>query len=464
MDILCINNITIYEDIIPPKQIIYREYILDNFTFWFSRCKNIYFNCTEKHPIYKYKNSPTFMLSHLFFIVQNQIVPQATQELEIHLINLFLQGCLDYLKTYSANSFEESQTDPIVGLVFYQNNINVITNPLMISYVKSRVDNIKFQHTILRKNVTKLIKDFMFCFENCSNNILRRLIPVSSKSEEVQADLKFGKEIEMQTDEIIIPKVEEIVVKNSKKKGKKDQEIISFTEDEYAKLISSHKEDIEKTKKESLKVFKENFLNYLTKTDLSKKQLYTVMTVSDPTVVCDSITLFLIYFISKNFRISCISETGEMMTKVPPFVEFWREIILPNIEKMKHPIFKIINQEWEFFSKIVYGSGVKILDFQVNIFFGHIATILITEFWDLQHLIPSFFNILFRRCRNIPILISLLSGYEDFKRTGNIEIKKNILKDFELLYTVPSTREILFNNIKNIKFPDEDSQKIFIFD
>lgn len=463
MDILCLNNITIYADIIPPKQIIYKEYFLDNFTFWFSRCKNIYFTSTEKHPIHKYNNSPTFMLSHLFFIVQNQIVPQATQECEIHLINLFLQGCLDYLKVNSSNSFEESQTDPIVGLIYYQNNINVVTNPLMISYVKSRIDNIKFQHTILKKNVSKMIKDFQANFESCSKNILDKIVPISQKSVVTQTEQKSTSETEIQTDVVSVPKNEECI-KNTKKKGKKDQEIISFTEDEYAKLIASHKEDIEKTKTESIKNFKEHFINYITKTDLNKKQIYTVLTVSDPTNVCDAITLFLVYFVSKNFRISCISDTGEMMTKVPPFIEFWREIILPNIEKMKHPIFKIINQEWLFFHKIISESGVKVLDFQVNIFFGHIATILITEFWDLQHLIPSFFNILFRRCRNIPLLISLLSGYEEYKKTGNIEIKKNILKDFELLYSVPSSREILMNNLENINYPNEDIRKILILD
>lgn len=514
MDTLCINNITIYPGIKPPKGIVLKEVKIENFTLWITKCKNIYYFSESNHPIFKYGlNSPTYLLSHLFYIVRNAVFPYLETDIEKFVANNFLVGCLDYLKVNSANSYNEYLEDPVVGSIFFYENISLPVNPMSLSYLRTELKTLKFKQHTLKTNFTKCFKNFSNELEEMKQNIISRLsletketketseagtqttmekadnvwkmkaivrkttetqtdfVPLEINTQKIKKSSKsiqtenIVSSIEIQTD--IVSKTdfpEEIIPKKlESKKNKKTQDVITFTESEYAKIISDHKLDIEKAKKEGLDTYRGKFTLFVTKSKLPVHFLYEILTASDADKVYDAFLLYNMTFTTKNFILTLDQKKDSFMTRVPKFCTFWKNLILPRISKMAHPIMKILEEEWKSLNISIENSKIKFSDDQFNILFGHYGTIILTESWDLQSHIPTFFLILFKKCRNIPILLGLVNIYYQ-SLLSKSSMDRDLAQDFELLYSIPTEREILYVNRHLVEINQEAMRILYNLD
>jgi len=499
MDTLCINNVTIYPGIKPPKGIVHSEFKMENLTMWITKCKNLYFNSENPHPISKYGLSkPTYLLSHLFFIVRDIIFQQLEKEADINWANNFLFGCLEFLRVNSSNAYCESLEDPMITRIFLENYIAIPMNPLTISYFNFKSKSIKFQHHTLKNNVVKSFDKFNKDFQKMSNDILERISEnvtkekivveekivvkekiiiqevekkITKENKEIQTmspnswkakpiiksdistqTLLNGNSIEIQVD-IPIQK-EETKIVETKSKKKKKEEIIELTESEYARIMKEMKDQVSKAKEQGYLEYSKNFMKFVTSAKLPVAHLYNILKSSEADKAMDAILVFVIDLVSRNFRLSIIDEGYGMKIKIPPFVRFWKEVIVPRIDDWAHPVFKILNQEWKLMENTLKESKVQIEDNKINILFGHYATIILTDCWDLQCFIPSFFNLILRRCRNIPFLIGIVTAIEDKPTIPIEQYKYNLANDFQLLYLLPSDRDIIESNREILKLDD----------
>jgi len=469
MDTLCINNITVYPGIKPPKGIVLRETKIDKMTIWITKCKNIYYTSSSEHPISQYNiQTATYLLSHLYFIFQNIICPTLDSEIEKNIVANFLQGIVEYLKKYSCNSYDESAHDPVIGFFHYQNLISIGVNPFALSYFKFNIKTIKYQHHTLKNNTKKLIDNFNTEFENMSKEILKtikvekvvekivevekvveKIVEVEKVVEKIvekpvpnawkvksimkkdistQCELKNTQTIETQTEY-----VEEVVKVDKKKKSKEPYMV--FTEIEYMKFMKEQNDLIAKANEEGYQRYRSNFTSFVTKERLPACHLFNILNASDMNQVIAAITLYHISFTIGSFRMSFIdSGDGRVKVKIPLFVEFWRDIILPNISKMKGEIFQSLLVEWEEFSKKISMSKVKIKDTHLNILFGHYGTVILTNCWDLQSFVPTFYLMLLRGCKNICALMGMINFYEEKERNPKLNELFHLSKDFEKLY------------------------------
>lgn len=502
MDTLCINNIYVYPGIKPPKGIISREFILENITIWISKCNNIYFNCTNKHPMSGYGiNESTYLLPHLFYLITNLVIPQDNEQKYSSLLNNFLQGCIEYMKIHSSNAYLESQNDPIISLFYYQVYMPILVNPYSLSFMKNNIQSIKYQHHTLKNKATKCFDNFKNDFEEMSKKIIDKINDkkIEKKDIEIQVSIEKNdvniqtnivknvwtkksietqtildkKDITIQTDinkltdsliqtEIIQTEiiVNESIKDNKKKKKKvKDEETYSFTEKEYALLMVKHKEDVEEARKDGYERYKKNFSGFVTESKLPPYHLYSILNASETDPVIDAIITFNLNFTVNQLRLGIIKVSGRLSTIPAPFYSFWNEIIIPNKDRLDTKFFEILINEWDEMLGSIRNCKVKINPEHYDFIFEHFGIAIMTDCWDLQFCIPSFFNILFRKCRNIPVLFSMINSS---KTKLSKEKKIELVRDFSLLYTIPSEKEILYDNRHKLDI-DPNILKILYF-
>ena len=499
MDTLCINNITVYSGIKPPKGIIMNEIDCENIKFWITKCKNFYYVSDSKHPISTYgATTSNYLVCHLFYIIKDVIIPKLKNPIEIELTNNFMYGCMEYLRTYSLNSYNESLEDPIITKFFCENFVPVYANPLSLSYFNCKVKNMKFKQHTLKNNITKMFDNFSKEFDSMSKVLMEKIkpepiekiakvdkevqtsvitenvwknktilkktvetqtIPVKMNSKAIQSNIeKETCSIDIQVD-ILIEKVPEVIIE--KKKKKKNEELITFTENEYAKMMQAHKEDVEKARKEGLDKYKGKFTNYVSDSMLSVKELCNILSSTNSVTVAESLVMYFLILINKHFSLRVKQLPGGKCKK-RKFYEFWHTIVLPNILKQStHPVFILLREEWECFCGIVARSGINVLNHHFDVLFDHYSSVILSNCWDLQDYVPTFYLLLFRRCRNIPLLIGLISIFDEKIKKGiSTEEKIEMYKSFEVLYTTPSEREILFK-YKDKIIEEDQTMRIF---
>ena len=504
METLCINNITIYPGIKPPKGIIMKEIKLEKITVWLTKCKNIYYLCEKEHPIGKYGViTSTYLLCHLFYLIKNAIIPSLENQNEILIFNNFLSGCYEYLRKYSYNAYNESFEDEILRLFYFDNYLPVSMHCFNLSFFNSQIKKVKYEHHTIKNNVKKTLFDFQNDFEEMVRNIVSKISvqkdeisekpkmveiatqvnfvenawkikPTLKKTIETQTDFKKisksvqtiieNKSIEIQTDPIEETKViineTKVIVNEPKKKKKEKQEIFTFTEEEYAKMMSLHRKDVERAREESYEKYSKNFTNYVSEAKFSVKQLYNILLYSEPDKTYESIMIFNILFCANNFHLNILeTKTGKIRISILPFMRFWRNIVLPVIDNLSHPLFGILSNLWQNLEITIKNSKIVIDDNHLNVLFGHYATIIQTEVWDLQSHMHPFFIFLFRRCRNISLFLGLIRSYEIRLKEGK-DIPEEFLKNFERLYTTLSERELLYLNTDNISINPGCSMQI----
>lgn len=481
MNTICLNNITLYPNLEPPKGIIFREFKFKNpngVRVWITKCKNIYFLASSKHPISNYNSEhSTFILSHFVYILQDIISTLDPKSFEFGFFNNFMMYCLEYLKFNSSNSYRESQEDPIIKSVYFDFFLQVGVDPYLLSYLKSRIEDLEIENKMLKMEVKKDLSDFSKEINNCFSKISSqkfmdklKIKPATSdcstmtdnpplkKDKETQLNndhlskrtiftqtlTTSSNEIEIQTDPI--RETRETSPKTTKKiSKKKEKESVVFTDKEYIELVKSHKDEIERIKNEIHKEIRTNIVDFLNKTPLTTAEITKILSNCENEKVIGALTSWNVMLVSGIFCHSLINKTpcSEDVTDlhIPNFYEFWTGLIYPNIDKMKNPIFKILNEEWINFTQSIKESACNINSLQINIAFGIHSTNVYSNHWHKQTYMPGFFSVLLNCSRNVFVLLGLINVY--YKNPNDRSTRLCILRDFQTLMCMPRDVDIL---------------------
>jgi len=499
MNTICLNNITLYPNLEPPKGIIFREFKFKNpngVRVWITKCKNIYFLANNKHPISKYKSEQsTFVLSHFVYILQDIISTLDSKSFEFGFFNNFLMYCLEFLKYNSANSYRESQEDPIIKSIYFDFFLQVGVDPYLLSYLKSRVEDLEIENQLLKMEIKRDLSNFSNEMNNCFSKLCAqkfmnnsKIIPTTSdystmtdnhiikKDKETQLNndhlskrRNFTQTIsittgekEIQTDNICekretSPKIQK---KNSKKR---EEELVVFTDKEYFEIVKSHKEEIERVKNETEKDIRTKLSDFLQKSPITVAELTKILTSCENEKVIGALNAWNILLVSGIFCHSLITknpileESREL--NIPNFYEFWTGLIYPNINGMKNTIFRIIEEEWINFTQSIKESGTNINSFQINVAFGIYSTNVYSNQWHKQTYMPGFFSVLLNSCRNIFVLLGLINVF--YKNPNDRTTRICVLRDFQTLMCMPRDIDIL-RKYRNII--DEPQLMEIIFD
>jgi len=497
MDTLCVNNITVYPGVIPPKPIILKELIINyNETefikIWLSKCKNIFYSSTPRHPIYNYNlNNPKFILCHLFYLLKSGDFFQ--NDIELDIINKFLNGVIIYLRVNSGNCYQESMMDPIVKMFYLENYLPIEISPFGLSYLKAKISDIKIKNILLKENTKKSLSLFKIDFESMSkkiNSLFVNLpkkkmnfstqtdknvwqnknvspIHISSadfvtgnkqicKNKQVQTYIPI-RNIETQTD--FIPEKETIIVEVPQKK--KNDAFMEFTEKQYKTLLKEHADSLDKSFKEGFDKCKKEEFEFLKTDKISFKQFAKISSVIDEYDVRRTAIAWSIFHTSNQFREVFKNPiiSFDHQVRSPKFYEFWTNVVMPSISKMEHKLFQLLKYEWEQLNKIIKDSGYPLEPIHIDISFGIYSTMIIDCKWEKIILVPPFFMLLLMNCRNILILLAIIDIWHKEKERPHI--KKCLLRDFEVLLTLPNEKEILERNRKFIQIDKEALEVIF---
>ena len=217
MDTICINNVTLYPGIEPPKGIIYRYFRKDengyNIKIWISKCKNIFYTCSKNHPLAIYQNQDVPILCHLFYILYDIVSTMITTTFEYNFIVSFLNASIEYFRFLSPNSYEESLVDPVVAKLFneYFLPVNVVGS-FTLSKLRSKIMKVKMENNELRKEVIGIFEKMDIDFVNIKN-IMEDIKKFEKKNEATQTDVEnvwkkksLQKNVETQS-EFIVKKI-----------------------------------------------------------------------------------------------------------------------------------------------------------------------------------------------------------------------------------------------------------------
>ena len=462
MDILCINNINVYPNKYPPKGTIIKEIKITDMIIWITKSQDIYYYTADNHPVSKYTSkTATYMLGHLFFIFQNLILPILNNDFEVLIVTNFIMGCKDFLKKYSYNSFKESINDPIISHFHYQNYLPVETSPFELSYFKHNISELKTKQLKLKKDTKNALNNFKDDFNLMCNNILIQIDKklVKNSKETVKEDNGTQVEIikdsvEIQTDKIDkkntgiqTEKIEEKKVEIIDKKKKNKDIYISFTETEYMNFMKEQNELVKQAEEKGYQRYRQNFRSFVTSENLPPNHIHSILLASTMKNVQSAILAYHTNMAITCFRMSLVEPCqGKLKLKIPLFVEFWREVILPNIDSFRLDVFKILKMEWNNMITLFMDSKVSVNDNLLNILFGHYGTIIVSNTWDLQSYIPTFYLVLFRACGSIPALVGIINFYEENRNDKELNKKTQLPTDFEALYAMQESSKIIFDN------------------
>lgn len=488
MDTFVINNITLTNQKEPPKSIVLKEYQTKGeiwFQIFVTKCKNIYFMSSPKHPIYLYNfTKPTFLLSHFIYSMQEIIFEIEKNTNEFNFLNILMNNILNYLRSNSINSFKESSQDPVIRAIFFDFYLPVQIDPYLVSFMKNNYDVVRRDYVKMRKETKRMIYNFSKEIEDMKIKLIEA---VSQKPKDVVREVvkevvrevivekivvekqveKVTVEVETQTEfrndwrNIVkkpVPKMIEFSVKETqtevikepelevkKKNGKKKEDNVILTEKEFCKIMQDHKDEIEKLQKEEENKFMKNPSSYFKKKEMEFPEFAKLISYTNNNIVVDSLIVWNIQLVSKLFIDSMVEEGSPVMDivrrKVPRFFDFWTQLILPEIDKMPHPVFKALKIEWIDLVSAIKRSGIDIQPIQIDMALAIHASCLLGETPYRQNYMPSFFSILLRACRNIYVLLSLISIFT--RKYLDKNTKFCLLNDFEVLLTMATDRELL---------------------
>jgi len=206
MDTFVINNITLTNQKEPPKSIVLKEYQTKGeiwFQIFVTKCKNIYFMSSPKHPIYLYNfTKPTFLLSHFIYSMQEIIFEIEKNTNEFNFLNILMNNILNYLRSNSINSFKESSQDPVIRAIFFDFYLPVQIDPYLVSFMKNNYDVVRRDYVKMRKETKRMIYNFSKEIEDMKIKLIEA---VSQKPKEVVREVIVEKiVVEKQVEKVTV--------------------------------------------------------------------------------------------------------------------------------------------------------------------------------------------------------------------------------------------------------------------
>lgn len=461
MTTLCIYDIVVYPKTEAHKNIIYKKFRWEAnnmwIDIWITKCKNLYYTCSENHPINQYEEQHILLLCHLFYIIQNLSVNCEQNSFEYSFFGLFLNGILEFLRKFSKNSYLISSKDPVANYFFNEYFLPVTVGTYSLSKMRSNIDDIKNENSKLKKDTIDIFSAFQKEIDIFGKNLLENLKNSSNKNVDICVQTDFSNESEkIETKEVSVQTEVITDIVSKKKKGKEDN--VVMTSKEYLNLMKMHNDEIDKTREITLKKVEDNLGSFLKIHPQKTSKIYEVMRVQSREDLLDIMNVILL----KNSHADFYMYLGERGVDfklnrviIPSFFDFWYGIVMPNIGTLKNEIFIQLKEEWEIFVKSFLNCNIKFNSNEIDIVFSYYSSNYLAGTCIINK--PPFFTILFKECRNISLLLGLVRVFSVEGKSKTLNLTK-MFEDFARLYTCQTAKELLF--LHKDKILIEDNMKL----
>lgn len=481
------DNMKIYPSIKPHKgNICFSQKIfLDDkkwFMFYIGHNNDYYYVASVDVPINKYDLNQSFiLLSHLFYLVMEINYQMQKGTKEHFFVNQLLFGIKDYLLNQSENVYLYATIDPIVERLFMEFDMKINVNPFYISQMKTKLSIVRYNQIQLKKECKRELNNFLNDFVKLSECISSKLnqqkkqLPCDCNCNNVGSDIlemvnkgtqndrivmEIGVQVDTYTNQVNQLRKNCLELKKELDKYRKEKDdVIILTMTEYAKMVKNNKELIKKAKQEGYEEYRDSY------TQLDYLQLSNILGSQNTIVMIEVMQVWMINWVVKAYYLSMTGfsreelEYEKRMTLC--FVEFWRNVVLVNIGRLKHPIFKLMLKEWIDLVRMLQKIKGEVNEETLDICFSHFATNYMGDCYYEKSMVPVFFNLLFSECRNIPILMGIINFYQTNRKCLSKDNKEKLLRDFEIVFTVDKAEKILRDNRQNVKIGDEASRVFF---
>lgn len=492
MEPICIGNTTIYRGIVPPKGIILYHFNKENYqiNLWISKCKNVFFCCSQEHPIREINNEIQY-LCHLFYIIYDFCSGLNNQSHEYIFLATLLNNILEYIRVHSQNIYELSLKDLMVDRFFKSYFLAAnVCGVYHLSKIKTEIIMAKKENEKMKRDVKDFFGNIENDFQKIKNILSSITFPktknsfsqtdtenawktkiISKKTVETQCSSINTKnngtqvmsiqkcEISLQTDAIMEEKkVIQEGKKSPKKKGKKkdeDDDNFEFSLNEYLDLTKKHRDEIIQARNEGAELCKKSIVEFIRNNPIDQKTLYQIIDHCTLNNSLEAIVLFCVKNSIKSFYDGLKKSDIDFKTHkviIPHFTFFWNKLVMPNIDNLENPIFKLLKSEWEYMESVLRSNLPDYDGKDIDITFSNCASYQLNNEYEALSFVPPFFSILLSRCRSLPLLLGMIKIFTD---CDHDKIKacdfEQALKEFEMLFCVPSPLELLRTNSKNIK-------------
>lgn len=495
---LCINNIVIYPKVKAPKKIILKLIELQKNDNWIkiaiSKCQNIYYTCSENHPINQYDiDKPINLLSNIYYIFQDCAGQIEGNSIEYFVIMNFLSGSLGYLRQYADIAVQEIKNDPMVAKLYQEKYLPVYVNAFSLSCFKDEIKHLKGERDILKKDIVNLFTDLKKeinsigeLFQKIVKNEInqsKEKIEIKEKSDsatqtqmivenawknrktkvdsEIQTEKKTCSDSYVQTDNIFEAAVKEEFQKFGKKKKNKDRDFVTMTADEYIKMVQSHNQMVKNSMEEGLKIIKSNFMVFFRDNPLDVSNICQLVNYSKREDISDAVMLCSIKDAFRSFKTELEKSNPKASTKifVPPFCKFWTTVVLENIDKFEHIVMKRLIIEWGCLLNAIKRGSPDMKDVQLDIAFSYYCSAHLNDEYTKMSFMPPFFMLFFMSCRSVPIFLEIIKIFISNK--GELMTRQQMIIDITLLFVSKTPLEILQENRKSINVADENLRVIY---
>jgi len=504
MEALCVNNITVNPGKKPAKDLILAELKQNSDDEWINifvtKCRNIYYLCSKNHPIAKYEKKPLLLLIHLFYILNNLSISINPESTEYRILASFLYGLFNHIRPMARESYRESLDEPLVEKFF--NDYCIVSNvcTFSISKIENQLKSVKDDSLKLKADAINIFSQMEKEIQKVSKIVGNLKVPEKTQMQDSSSQTdpenvwktksflsKSKKDSSTQIDaiqkinsdtqtysEISIesapPETKSAPESKKKKKGKgkNDEDIITFTANEYFDLMQKHQneilktdEKIKKAEQESLTKFRNNISEIIKENPITGKMLFDIIDVCENVKVIDAVVVWSMKMANQYFYDGLMkSGIDPLSTRVLilPFYDFWEILIMPNIDKFPGKIFKKMKMEWLDFMKTFKGCFPLSQKMEFDVAFTNFSTNIIFNLVERQCFMPPFFNLLLGACRSVRILNGLIRKFALDYSNKNLDVKETLI-EFEMLFASPSAQQLLYKNRKNIEV-DYDFQRI----
>lgn len=443
---LDINGTFIFPQIKPPKQIVQKLLKIKNLDEWINiyitKCKNIYYECSKDHPMFQFDLSKSInIVCHLYYLILSKLNEIGNPSYEYEIIYAFMNNCFYFLRSQSRDTYEISLDDKFVQKMYSDYIITINVNSFKFSKFGKEIKLLRDENNNLKNNALIFFKQIIGELQNVSKLISKINIP-TIKENAWKNKLIINKTIKnVETQTTFEEKKEEIIIAKKKK-----NETITMTTNEYMKLLSTQNEAIKLAIEMEYQKVKSNYSVFFKENPLNTLQLSNILLTSDEPIVIDSI---IIWNLKLAYHCFCreLLKNGlnikDEMKNIPPFTRFFNKIILPNITKIKGTIFAKLGLQWCAMMSLIKNTWTYVKEINLDVAFSYYVSFFLNEDFDKQFFIPPFYSLLLNSCRNIVILVEILSMYN--KKES--EVEKNvddIINDFTGLFISPSAEELIY--------------------
>ena len=187
-------------------------------------------------------------------------------------------------------------------------------------------------------------------------------------------------------------------------------------------------------------------------TKLDMKNIFSILMICDIRELLSALNIWGMHI---SYSCFCANLKQNNLTinnkdsKLYNFSKFWKNCVLPNINKMVDPLFKKLEDNWIELMNNILKTNPSIDDNKINIIFSYFVSVFHHNVYDNYFSIPAFFINLFKNCRSIEIFLGMIMLHEENKEYLN-ELPESFIIDFQCLFISQIEIESEDNKLKRL--------------